>query len=58
VSDWGTFKKVEETKDYYMLVFSVNKNMLQIFPKRAFTSPEQEAAFRDLLKRHVGVWKR
>jgi hypothetical protein len=51
--DWGTFHKVLETKRYYLFIYSVNKRMFQIVPKRAFESSEQETAFRDLLKRNI-----
>lgn len=46
--DWGTFQRVVETPDAYMLVFSINKNMFQIVPKRAFTL-EQRPVFEQLL---------
>ncbi len=41
------------------MLFAVNKRAFQIVPKRAFVSPEQEAAFRELLQRHIpkfGKW--
>lgn len=51
--DWGTFAKSEENKDYFLLIYTVNKNMIQIIPKRAFTTAEHEAAFRRLEQRHI-----
>lgn len=47
-TDWGSFKKVLETKDYFLLILATN-NMGQPLPKRAFESSDQEIAFRKLL---------
>ena len=47
--DWGTFARVIESKEHFLLVQSASKNMFHIIPKRAFSSPEDEKAFRDLL---------
>ena len=51
--DWGTFRRVVETPDAYLLVYTINKNMFQIIPKRAFASPDQAAAFEQLLARKL-----
>jgi hypothetical protein len=51
--DWGTFQRFIETKDYYYLVYTINKRMFQFVPKRAFESKEQEAAFREMLKQNI-----
>ena len=48
--DWGSYHKVLESKDQFLLIHSANKNMFQIIPKRAFASVDDERAFRDLLK--------
>jgi hypothetical protein len=50
--DWGTFQTVRETKEYYLLAYTVNKRVHQFIPKRAFESEEQEEAFRELLRNH------
>jgi hypothetical protein len=56
--DWGTFQRFIETKDCYYLVYTVNKQMSQFVPKRAFKSKEHEAAFREMLKRNIkAIWK-
>jgi hypothetical protein len=51
--DWGTFRRVVDTPNAYLLVYTVNKNMFQIIPKRAFASPDQAAAFEQLLARKL-----
>lgn len=51
--DWGSFQKVIETKDLFLVVYTVNKNMFQIIPKRAFTSSEDEQSFRNLLNQKI-----
>lgn len=52
--DWGTFQRVVETPDAYLLIFSVNKNMFQIVPKRALT-PEQRPVFEQLLAQKLSA---
>jgi hypothetical protein len=51
--DWGSFQKFIETKDLFLIVYTVNKNMFQIIPKRAFTSSEDEQSFRNLLNQKI-----
>jgi hypothetical protein len=55
--DWGTFHQVQETKDYYLLVMRAVKMALRAVPKRAFTSADQEMAFREIAQRHLGPIK-
>lgn len=47
--DWGSFQKVIESKELFLLVHATNKNMFQIIPKRAFASADDEQAFKNLL---------
>ena len=47
--DWGSFSKVIESKELFLLIHSASKNSFQIIPKRAFTSPEDEKVFREIL---------
>ncbi len=47
---WNTFGQTYETNEYFLLVYSSNKNMFQLIPKRAFKSAEQMEAFRELLQ--------
>ncbi len=48
--DWGTFSRVFETKEHFLLICTTNKNMFQFVPKRAFISADQEQGFRKLLE--------
>jgi hypothetical protein len=56
--DWGTFRRMIDTKLYYLTLYTVNRNLFHIIPKRAFESPEHEAAFRALVERHLGPIKK
>ena len=51
--DWGSFQKVIESKELFLLVYSTNKNMFQIIPKRAFAATDGEQAFRNLLNNKI-----
>lgn len=50
---WGNYHKALATRDYYLLVFTVNKGAVRFIPRRAFESQEQENAFRELLARKL-----
>ncbi len=56
--DWGSFQALVENKEYFFLRHSANKRLYNFIPKRAFTSADQMAAFRDLFDRHAGVHQR
>ena len=47
---WALFQDFIETREYFLLVHSENKNSFQIIPKRVFKSTDQEGEFRQLLK--------
>lgn len=49
--EWQTYTKVLENKKVYLLYLA--KRMSSIIPKSAFQSAEDEAAFRDLLRRKI-----
>ena len=51
--DWGTFHRFKETRGLFILVYTTTEQMGQFVPKRAFESPEQEAAFREMLRRNI-----
>jgi hypothetical protein len=55
--DWSNFPQVREIKNYYLLMSGATKAAMFVLPKRAFTSPEQEQAFRELVERKVGPIK-
>jgi len=47
--EWSAFSVVKETSDQYVFIAGT----FVFLPKRAFESKEQEAEFRDLVKRHI-----
>lgn len=49
---WGGFYEVHETDDSFLLF--QNRAIMQILPKRLFDDPAKVAAFRDLLRKHLG----
>lgn len=55
--DWSTFNKAMETKRYYFLVLAANRSLFEFVPKRTFTSPHQEAQFRDYVTQLIGPIK-
>lgn len=52
--DWGSFCEFIETKDYFLILHSINKRMFQVVPRRAFQSSDQENEFRAMLENHFG----
>jgi hypothetical protein len=54
---WNIFSKAIETKEYYLLVHTMNKRMIQFIPKRAFETPQQEADFRRYVEKNIGPIK-
>lgn len=56
--DWGMFREAAALKDYYLLGYIINKRAYQFIPKRAFESPEHEAAFRAMVEAHLGAIKK
>jgi hypothetical protein len=51
--DWDTLQKLVRTKDYYLLLSRVNKNAFRFLPRRAFTTPQQEEMFLDLVVKNI-----
>jgi hypothetical protein len=47
--EWSAFNVVKETAEQYVFIAGT----FVFLPKRAFKSKEQEAEFRDLVKRHI-----
>jgi hypothetical protein len=47
--DWAAFNVVKETSEQYVFMAGT----FVFLPKRAFKSKEQEAEFRDMVKRHI-----
>ncbi len=50
---WSTFERVVETKDAYLFISTGSRRRLQLVPKRAFVSEQQEQAFCGLLHKHL-----
>jgi YcxB-like protein len=50
---WTLYTKVVEDSNQYLLIYGRELRMMTMVPKRAFESQTQEAAFRELLKRHI-----
>ena len=48
---WNLYTDVLEDERFYVLVYG--KNMFSVIPKRAFKGPQQEARFRELLRRNL-----
>jgi hypothetical protein len=50
---WGMFTRVLENDTFYLTVYGRDINSVSVIPKRAFVNSKQEAAFRELLRRHI-----
>lgn len=50
---WDTFKKLVETRDYYLLLSKKNRNAFRFLPRRAFTSPQEDELFLQLVNRNI-----
>jgi hypothetical protein len=51
---WSLYNKVLENERFFVLVYG--KNMISVIPKRAFADQQQEAAFSEMLKRHLPAY--
>jgi len=51
--DWGVFMAVIESKEYYLLRSSTNKNLFTIIPKRVFGTRQMAEEFRCLVIRNI-----
>ncbi len=50
---WETLKKLVQTRDYYLLLSKENKNSFRFLPRRAFTSPQEEESFLQLVNQNI-----
>lgn len=50
---WSLYTGVVENDSFYFLVYGKDLPSLSILPKRAFRDSKEEAAFRQMLRRHV-----
>ena len=50
---WSFYTGVLENDSFYILIYGKNIHSLSILPRRAFPDSEQEATFREMLRRNV-----
>jgi Ca2+/Na+ antiporter len=50
---WDTLKKLVTSQKYYLLLSSSNDNAFRFLPRRAFTSPQEEQLFLQLVAEHL-----
>jgi hypothetical protein len=50
---WSEFGGIQETDDYYFLVHTGASQLIEIIPRRAFESEEQERAFREMAEKQI-----
>ena len=50
---WSLYTRVIENDKFYLTVYGRDIHSVSIIPKRAFVNAQQEAAFRDMLRRHI-----
>ena len=56
--NWESFSLAEESDGYYLLFSRTNRSEYIFIPKAAFTEPDEEKAFRELVTEHLGAFKR
>ncbi|MCB2210198.1 YcxB family protein [bacterium] len=49
---WDKFEKLMDSKSLYMMIYKADQRLYPFVPKRAFETPELEAAFRQLFSEH------
>lgn len=52
---WATYAKASETAQFFFLF--LNHNQIAPIPKRAFANAQEQARFRELLKRKIAKWE-
>ncbi len=53
--EWETLKKLVAAGEYYFLLSKTNANAFRFLPRRAFTSPDQEQQFVQLVRDHLSA---
>jgi hypothetical protein len=51
--DWESLNKLVTTSEYYLLLSKINKNAFRFLPRRAFTSPQEQDLFLQLVADHL-----
>ena len=54
---WSNFQKVVDAREYYLVIYAINKNMFQIVPHQSFENSQDEARFRQFVEKHIGPIK-
>jgi len=55
VLEWESLESLLVTREYYLVLSRVNKNAFRFIPLRAFTSPELQDNFLQIMKLHISV---
>jgi hypothetical protein len=50
---WSLYTGILENERFYLLIYGKNIASVSIIPKRAFRDSRDEAAFREMLRRHI-----
>ena len=50
---WSLYTGIIENESFYLLIYGKNIASVSIIPKRAFRDSKQEAAFREMVRRHI-----
>jgi hypothetical protein len=51
--EWESLNRLLTTRNYYLLLMKTNKNAFRFLPRRAFTSPQEQDLFHDLMTTHL-----
>ena len=51
--EWSSIRNLLTTRDYYLLLNKKNQNSFRFLPRRAFTSPEQEKLFLEMVQKYL-----
>lgn len=54
---WDVFRRVLEIREHFLLLYAVNRGLIEVVPKRAFDSPENLTAFRNQLLDKIPRYK-
>lgn len=52
---WSLYTRLIEVSDLFILIYGTHVGMMTVVPKTAFASQTQEAAFRELVSRHISA---
>ena len=52
---WESIRNLLTTREYYLLLNKKNQNSFRFVPRRAFTSPEQEELFLEMVRKYLSA---